>query len=61
VTVEYLELADYLAIAIEVTGLEVETITRVTKLTSRTPPYTHQQPDSATPSSTSTSSTRPRS
>jgi death-on-curing protein len=32
VTVEYLELADYLAIAIEVTGLEAETITRVTKL-----------------------------
>jgi death-on-curing protein len=32
VTVEYLELADYLAIAIEVTGLNVETITRVTKL-----------------------------
>jgi hypothetical protein len=32
VTVEYLELADHLAIAIDVTGLEVETITRVTKL-----------------------------
>jgi hypothetical protein len=32
VTVEYLELVDYLAIAVEVTGLSVETITRVTKI-----------------------------
>jgi death on curing protein len=32
VSVEYLELADYLAIAAEVTGLDVETLTRVAKL-----------------------------
>jgi death-on-curing protein len=32
VSIEYLELADYLAIATEATGLNVETITRVTKL-----------------------------
>ncbi len=31
-SVEYLELADYLAIAADVTGLDVETLTRVTKL-----------------------------
>jgi death-on-curing protein len=32
VSIEYVELVDYLAIAVEVTGLSVETITRVTKL-----------------------------
>jgi hypothetical protein len=32
VSVEYLELADYLAIAAEVTGLSIETIIRVTNL-----------------------------
>jgi death-on-curing protein len=32
VSIEYVELVDYLAIAAEVTGLSVETITRVTKL-----------------------------
>jgi hypothetical protein len=32
VSIEYLELADYLAIAVEVTGLSVQSITRVTKL-----------------------------
>src|SRR5207247_3803858 len=32
VTVEYLDLADYLAIAAEVTGLDVDTLLRVTKL-----------------------------
>jgi len=32
VSVEYLDLVDYLAIAAEVTGLGVETITRVAKL-----------------------------
>jgi death-on-curing protein len=32
VSVEYLELADYLAIATEVTGLDVETLLRVTNL-----------------------------
>lgn len=31
-TIEYLELADYLAIAAEVTGLDTETILRVTNL-----------------------------
>ena len=31
-SVEYLELADYLAIAVEVTGLTVETVTHVAKL-----------------------------
>ena len=31
-SVEYLDLVDYLAIAVEVTGLNVETITRVTNL-----------------------------
>ena len=31
-SIEYVELADYLAIAVEVTGLTVETIARVTKL-----------------------------
>lgn len=31
-SIEYVELVDYLAIAVEVTGLSVETITRVTKL-----------------------------
>jgi hypothetical protein len=32
VSVEYLELADYLAIAAEITGLNEETITKVAKL-----------------------------
>jgi hypothetical protein len=32
VSIEYVELVDYLAIAVEVTGLSVETITRVAKL-----------------------------
>jgi death-on-curing protein len=32
VSIEYVELVDYLAIAVEITGLSVETITRVTKL-----------------------------
>jgi len=32
VSIEYLELVDYLAIAVEVTGLSVETITRVANL-----------------------------
>jgi len=32
VSVEYVELADYLAIAAEVTGLDIETIIKVTKL-----------------------------
>jgi death-on-curing protein len=32
VTVEYLDLADYLAIAAEVTGLDVNTVTKVTNL-----------------------------
>jgi death-on-curing protein len=32
VSIEYLELVDYLAIAVEVTGLSVETITQVAKL-----------------------------
>jgi death-on-curing protein len=32
VSVEYLDLVDYLAIAAEVTGLSVETVTRVTRL-----------------------------
>ena len=31
-SVEYVELVDYLAIAVEVTGLSVETISRVTKI-----------------------------
>ena len=31
-SVRYLELADYLAVAAELTGLEVETLTRVAKL-----------------------------
>lgn len=31
-SIEYVELVDYLAIAVEVTGLSVETITRVAKL-----------------------------
>jgi death-on-curing protein len=32
VRVEYVDLVDYLAIAAEVTGLDAETITRVTKI-----------------------------
>jgi len=32
VSIQYVELVDYLTIAVEVTGLSVETITRVTKL-----------------------------
>jgi death-on-curing protein len=32
VSIEYVELVDYLAIAVEITGLSVETITRVAKL-----------------------------
>jgi death-on-curing protein len=32
VSIEYVELVDYLAIAVEVTGLSVETITRVARL-----------------------------
>jgi death-on-curing protein len=32
VTVEYLELVDYVAIAVEVTGLDVETVTKVANL-----------------------------
>jgi hypothetical protein len=32
VSIEYLELVDYLAIAVEVTGLTVETVTHVAKL-----------------------------
>ncbi len=30
--IEYVELVDYLAIAVEVTGLSVETVTRIAKL-----------------------------
>jgi death on curing protein len=32
VSIEYLELIDYLAVAVEVTGLSVETVARVTDL-----------------------------
>jgi hypothetical protein len=32
VTIEYLDLADYIAISVEVTGLDVETVMKVTNL-----------------------------
>jgi hypothetical protein len=61
VTVDYLDLADYLAIAAEVTGLNADTLLRVTQLGLPTRRYMHRPQASARPSFIPTSSTRPRS
>ncbi len=56
-SVEYLGLTDFLAIAVEITGLDIETLMRRSSI-SPTPPYMRPRRDSAMSSSTKTSSTR---
>lgn len=51
-TVDYLDLTDYLAIAAEVTGLDLDTILKVTTSTPLTERCTRRPPGSATPTST---------
>jgi hypothetical protein len=60
VSVEYLDLADYIAIAAAVTGLDLQTVMNITNHDLADSALHAQRPASATPTSTPTSSTRQR-